>query len=1035
MIVRTLQRIAISRPIGALMFFASLMLLGGLALLQLEVNLLPDIKLPRITVITRYPNAAPQEMEALITRPLTEAISTVGGINKIISESSEGVSAITVEFRYGRNVDYGVMEVRERIDQVRNLLPQDAERSVVSRFDPSEKPFYEIAVFPRKLSNERDLKFFVRNELRPRLEKIDGVALVELSGGYDKEIHVDVDQDRMIAYDLSLSEIAESIRAANLNMPAGHITIGNKDILIRTLGEYRSPEEIADTTVGAGANNAPVFLRDVARVESSYRERRGLARYNGEECVIIALRKEAGKNTIRSAAAVSEEIASLRGAFADTLDIRVIYDESRFVSDAVSNITGSLAAGAVLAAISLFLILRNASSPLVIIAVIPVSLLCTFLLMYVRGISLNIMSLGGLSLGIGMLFDSGNVILSAIERQRTLGLNARDAALRGGSESSGSVTTAVLTTVVVFLPILFVDSIAGLVFKEMALTITFSLVSSLLVSLLLIPTLAAQRDRLNLDRGFQRLAVIAWAERIENRISRRYERALEVALERPTRLLVWTGMALVLVVLLAPFVQREFLPKVDSGELTVNLSLPYGSTLRQTAEASGFIEEVARQNGDVEHVITRLGDSVSRAGSRGRGAPETNAASIRIVLRQGGGLSSEELAEQIREQVRFRPEVRMAMRLSGDALSEVLNPDEAPVTVDIAGEDLATLEAIGNELRSALQKVDSLDDVQTTMDERPLEYHVTFDMERLALSGLTVSSLSTDLRTAVDGRAVSAFRMADDEIDIRVQIDQSRPFDVDSLGSLTMRAPDGPRVFLSQMADIRTQQGYTTVLLDGSSRINRLTANVDEGADRNEAFADVHKAIVSIPLPEGYTIRESGEQERVRESIGDLGVAFGLATLLIFMLLAGKFESIRHAGVMLATIPLIAIGIIPALFLSGKSLNVSSFTGIILLVGIVVDNAALFHEYVELLLHEGYEFRAAIVESGKIVLRPILLNNGTTLLGLLPVALEIGDGTEFQSPMGIAVISGLAASVFLSLFLTPALFYLLDRKKYSRFDV
>lgn len=517
--MRSLQRLAIGRPVATAMFYLGVVLLGVLALSDLEVNLLPNLELPRITVVTAYENAAPEEIENLVTKPLAEAASSVGGLDKVTSESLEGVSFVTLQFSWGTNVDFAVMEVREKLDLVRGVLPEDAGRSIISRFDPSADPFMEVVFFAKSLPNDKDLRHFLENEVKVYLDRVDGVAQVEFSGGYKKEIQVEVDAPLMNAYGLSLNEVGASMAASNLNSPAGSITVGDKDVLIRTLGEYRGIDDIRETVIGKNEQGVPVRLSDLATVRDGYEERTGLALYNGRECVVVSLRKEAGKNTVQVATDARKEIEAVRQIFRDEVDLAVVYDESRFVRQSIWNIAQALIMGGLLAFCILVLILRNLRSPVILLSVLPISVLATFLLMYTQGISLNLMSLGGLALGIGMLFDSGNVVLSSIERYSREGLSTKEAALRGAGDVSGSISAAVFTTVTVFLPIVFLQSVVGVVFAEMALTITYSLLVSLAVSLTLIPMLSSLRWPSVFQRDLSYLPLVGAAARFEDRLN------------------------------------------------------------------------------------------------------------------------------------------------------------------------------------------------------------------------------------------------------------------------------------------------------------------------------------------------------------------------------------------------------------------------------------------------------------------------------------------------------------------------------------
>ena len=801
-------------------------------------------------------------------------------------------------------------------------------------------------------------------------------------------------------------------------------------MLIRTLGEYRTLNDIERTVIGRNKQGTPIRLRSVATVVDDYRERTGLARYNGRDCVIVSLYKEAGKNTVKTSENVRAAVKEIQGRFAREVELKVVYDESRFIKQSINNISQSLIVGSILAFLALILILRNFRSPFIVLTVIPISILTTFMLMHMRGISLNMMSLGGLALGIGMLFDSANVVLSSIERHIREGLSPREAALKGAGEVSGSITAAVLTTIIVFLPIIFLKGIVGVVFAEMATTITFSLSVSLIVSLTLIPMLSSLRPAGHVS-SFSKTALARAAERAEHAIEKRYERRLLFFMERPRLLFSLVIVLFVGAVLLFPFLKREFIPKVDTGEFSINLRAPRGTTLKSAADISALVEKRLGSEASVRHVLARAGYDEDQILTRQGGDVGTHRASVRVVLRRDRGMSSKEVSNLMRGKIKLRDDIRVNFENSGDVLSKLISPGSGVVTLNLTGDDLSTLADIGNRLKTDIGRIPGVTDIRTSMEERAREFHVDFDEIRMSGFNMTNDYISRFLRTAVKGSVVTKLRVADEEIDIRLRLRKRDRNSLDNIRTMRLKAPDGREIHVAQVVNIREKSGFTSVLRSGPSRVNRITADADSD-NLKEIFDGIEDYIARLKLPEGYALKFSGEKEDIENSFRDLMFAFILAAVLIYMLLSAQVESTLYPLMMMGAVPLIIIGIVPALLITGKSLNVNSITGMILLIGIVVDNSVLFHEYVEILRREGHGLREAIMGSGKIVLRPIIMNNSTTLLGLAPVALELGEGTEFQSPMAIAVISGLLTSVFLSLFIIPVLFYLVLRWKEKR---
>ena len=863
------------------------------------------------------------------------------------------------------------MEVREKTDLIQGILPEDASKSVVSRFDPNQNAFMEVVFSARKLARPRDLRHFLKNEIKVYLDRIDGVAMVRFSGGYEKEIQVDVDQTLMSSHGLNLLDVSGALDTSNVNSPAGHIAVGNKDILIRTLGEYKTVRDIGQTVLGQNQGGVPIHLSRIAKVTDSYRDRTGLARYNGKESVIVSLYREAGKNTVKSAKNAREALASIQSQFSREIDIRIVYDESRFIQQSIDNITQALVIGGVLAFLALLLILRNLRSPLILITVIPISVLTTFILMHFRDISLNMMSLGGLAIGIGMLFDSGNVVLAAIERHIRTGLQPREASLKGASEVSGSITAAVLTTIIVFLPIIFLKGVVGVVFAEMAMTITFSLSISLLVSLTLIPMLSSLRPVSTGPSRLENIGIFQKAARLEAFIEKHYERRLSRVLSRPRRPALFLGLLFLLALLASGWVQREFIPKVDTGEFSIELQSTKGTSLESSLGVVGLVERHLKLDPDVEHIMSRVGYDEDDIFARKGGDVGTHRANIRIILKRDRDASTKEVSSRIRNQLKIRNDISVNFIMSGDILSSLLSPNSRALSIELVGSDLATLAELGARVKKDIARVPGVVDVKSSMEEKSREYHINFDKMRMAQYKLSNDYISRYLKTAVKGDIVSRLRVADEEIDIRLRFKKSDRANVNLIKKLLVRTPEGGNVYLSQLVNITPKQGFASIIRSGPSRINRISAGIEK-VGPNEVYANVEDYISRVSLPEGYKITFGGEKEDIENSFKDLIFAFLLALILIYMLLASQVESLIFPLLMMGAIPLVIIGIIPALLLTGKSLNVNSITGIILLIGIVVDNAVLFFEYVEILRREGRKIKRSVIDSGKLCFAPLL---------------------------------------------------------------
>ncbi|EQA37294.1 RND transporter, Hydrophobe/Amphiphile Efflux-1 (HAE1)/Heavy Metal Efflux (HME) family, permease protein [Leptospira inadai serovar Lyme str. 10] len=1022
--MESIIKFCVSRQITISMIWLALSLFGAIALQKIKMNLMPELKFPKVTVIVNYPNASPEEIESLITKPIADSVGTIGGLDKINSESVEGMSLITLQFSNSITVDYAIIEVRERIDLIRDFLPQDASRPIVTRFDPSQSAFQEIVFFPGKDMDEKKLRGFIQDNVKVHLEKIEGLAAVQFSGGFQKEISVEIDPDKMNAYGISLLDVRRSIVAANVNFPAGSLPVGKKDLLIRAIGEFQNAAEIGQTIAGTNTQGVPVDIASFASIKEGYKERTGIARYNGKDCIIAYLFKESGKNSVEISDKVQSELASINERFRRELKAEIVFDESKYIKEAISGVSGSLISGAILAFLVLVFLLRNVKSPLILLTVIPASLFTTLLLFYLFNISLNMMSLGGLALGIGMLFDTSNVVFSAIERNLSRGAEIKKAALNGTMEVTGSVISATLTTVIVFLPIIFLKSIVGIVFAEMALAITISLVISLIASLTIIPMLSSVLYTINMESEFLNKLIFNRSEKIYLNMLKSYENRLNHYLDHPFKLIVIIVVLFVFSIQFISVVSKEFIPHVDTGEFSIIIEAPKGSKLEATSEIVSNIESTLLKSEPVASVISRIGYEEDQLASKKKGEWGTNRATLRVLLKDRANISTTKFINEIRNKIALGEDIKIIFENSGDVLSSLITSDQSKLTLEIHGDDLKTLHEIGANLAKKISSIAGVKDVRESMEDKSIEYALSFDPIKSSSIHMTNEYMSNYLRIANHGSIVTKIKIANKNVNVRLSF---RKQDVDSLEKvmrLNVKAPSGELIQIAQISKVEEKVAPTSILRSGNSRINLVMADINPVL-MNSAISNAEEVVAKFPIPEGYKIQFSGEKENIEKSFSDLSFAFVLAAVLIYMLLASQFESLLYSLVMICTIPLMFIGTFPALFLFGKSLNVSSFMGIVLLLGVVVDNAALYYEYVQLLFKENIPLKKIIVDSGKIVLRPILMNNSTTILGLMPIMLELQKGTEFQSPMAVVVVIGLFASFFFSLYLIPLLFYYL----------
>ncbi|XDD51124.1 efflux RND transporter permease subunit [Leptospira sp. WS92.C1] len=1026
--MKTLITFCVSKPVTVLMTWLAIAIFGIIGLKNAKITLLPEIAFPRVSIITNYQNASPEEIENLITKPLTDSIGTVGGIEKVTSESLEGISIITAQFSFHTSIDFAIIELREKIDLIRDQLPQDSSKPIATRFDPSQSAFQEIIIFPKKELDSKSLRSFTEENLKVFFERIEGMAYVQISGGYEKEIRVEIDPDRMTTYGVSIPEIQRSIVSANINVPAGSLPVGNKDLLLRTVGEYKSLDDIKETIISTNNSGIPIAIGSIASVYGTYKERTGLARYNGKDCVVFYLYKESGRNSVELADRVKNELDSINSRFSEKLSAQLVYDESAFIRDSIWGLIWSLIIGAILAFLILLLLIQSFRAPLILFIIIPFSLLATFLLFYIFKISLNMMSLGGLALGIGMLFDTSNVIFSSIERNLGKRKSVYKSSIEGTSEVTGSIISATLTTIIVFLPIIFIKSFIGILFSEMAIAIVLSISISLLASITIIPTLYVLFETTDFGVELKNNPLFVHSASFYDITLLSYEKKLNEYLVQPKKLIVFLFFALIISAQFLFILPTEFMPTVDNGEFTINVENSRNSTLTSTTGIVEAIERTLLSNKNVKSVISKIGSDREDFISKMSGGTGADIAKIRVLLDPKSTSSTKEIIDDIRRRISFTEDIRLNFESNGDVIGKILDPHSSQLNLEIHGDDLRTLADIGKTLLGKLENSKIATDLRSTLETKKHEYIIEFDPIKASSLKLTNDYISQYIKVASYGANISKIRYQDEDLNIRLSIKRKDIDNLNKLQSLNIKTPTGDFVKLSQLANIKENISSGSIRRSGNSRVNAVYGNLHSQSSAEK----INALIKNTKLPVGYSIKVGGESENIEKSYKELLFAFILASVLIYMLLSSQFQSLKLSAIMICTIPLMFIGIFPALFLFGKSFNISAFLGLVLLLGVVVDNASLYYEYLLISMQELKDLPRAVVESGKIVFRPILMNNLTTILGLVPVAFEFQKGAEFQSPMAIVVIVGLLSSFIFSLFLLPILFfYILKNKKFN----
>ncbi len=1002
------SRLAIARPIGTLIIFGAVILVGLSALSGLPIDLLPDISFARLTVSTNYPGAGPEEVENLVSRVVEEAVSTVAGVRDVLSTSSEGSSRVTVTFPFGTDLDAAANDLRAALERVRRRLPDGAENPVIFKFDPSQFPILQMGLVARDGAlSVPELRQLADEQILFRLERVPGVAQADAQGGVRPLILVELDQARLRGLAVSERDVLNALAAANLASPAGQVVEGTRVFGLRALSQYRNLEQIRRTVVTV-RGQASIPVGDVATVREGTEEERGLVRVNGQPGILLSIQRQPGVNTVATSDAVLREVREINATLSGAAVV-VIGDNARFIRRSISSVRQALLIGGALVVAVLFVFLRDPRSVLVIASAIPISVVATFALMFFFGYSLNLMSLGGLALGIGMLVDNSIVVLENIFRYREMGQAGKEAALSGTAEVLSPVLASTLTTVVVFLPIIFLrgEAITTQLFFQFSAVVIFSLLCSLAVSATLTPVLASFLPALKGGEERRWTASLAVA----------YRGALGWALRR--RAVVYLAAALVFTLGLGVYqlLGREVVPEADEGEIFATAELPVGTQLPVTIETLTALERAARQ------AAPEIRDVTLTAGSAGFGGGRSNRGGLRLRLKDKGerDRSTEEVAAALRRRLQV-PGGRIFVRASAGSLQILRFGQADPIAVEIRGFDLTQGLRLGQQVREMLEEIPGVTDATVAREELVPELSVRIDIERAAAFGLTPQQVATALQIAVGGDVATIFRRGGREINVFVRLREADRRTSREVLALPITTPSGQQIALSQVAVLERDVAPASIFRKSRERVTTVTAGIS-GRDFGGVMGDVRARLAALSLPPGFTLtfgEEFAEQQRANRQ---LAFGFLVALILVYAVMAVQFEALLAPLLIMGSVPFALTGSFLLLFLTNTTLNIQSTTGLIVLVGIVVNNAILLIAFIQTRhREEGRPLYDAVVDAAATRLRPVLMTTLTTVLGLLPVAIGIGEGAELQAPMARSVLGGLTLSTLVTLVFIPTLY-------------
>lgn len=1034
------------------MLMSTLVVFGLISFERLPINLLPDISYPTLTVRTKYPGAAPSEIENLLSKPIENAVSVVSNVVRVSSRSRPDVSEVVIEFLWKTNMDFASMDIREKLDMVD--LPDSAERPILLRFDPSLDPIMRISLYGD--DDLVTLRILAEEEVEPSLEglsaeggvmgskAIRGVAAVEISGGLEEEIHVELEEARLANLGIPISTVIRRLGEENINLTAGNIKEGEIEYIVRTFNEFQKVEDIRDIIVDL-KNRIPIRVSDIGNVRKGHKERKVITRVNGRESVEIAIHKEADANTVTVARLVKErlkEIEKRLSRYSKSIRLEIIFDQSRFIERSIREVIFTALWGGCLAIIILLMFLKSMKSTLIISLTIPLSVTATFFFMFISGVSLNVMSLGGLALGMGMLVDNSIVVLESIDRYHRQGCSEIDAANKGASEVGGAVIASTLTTVCVFIPIIFVKGIAGQLFNDQALTVAYSLIISLLVAMTLIPMLSSLRMRKkegvtvkeqnSPDTPFPKPSKILYVslyplfitfDIVFSAVTRVYPRILSFALSSKSLIITVAFITVVGAWYLSGNLGKELIPELSQGAFTITIEKPTGTPLSGTLETVKKIEKIAGGESKIETMHTITGSSGQVGGSVAEERENIGEVNISLWKKSERGVEKEIIAD-LRQKLKLLPAVDY--KFSRPAYFTYATPIE----IEIKGYNLDTLRKLSKIVSDSLKEIKGITDVKSTIEGGIPEIQIVFNRQKLTRLGLDSNTVATIIRDNVLGNVSTEFSKRDRKVDVRVRVRKKDINSVENLRNFVIN-PEGERpVSLASISEIKIEEGPGEIRRIDQERVVLVSANL-LGRDLRSVVSDIERMIDDLRIPSGFEVSVSGQNREMLVAFSSMVFAIILAVFLVYIVMASQFESLLHPFVIMVTIPFALVGVVFALWITSQPVSILVLVGVVMLAGIVVNNAIVLIDCINTRRKEGMPRREAILEGGKIRLRPILMTTTTTVLGLLPLALGLGEGAELRVPMGITVIGGLLFSTLLTLILVPVVYDIVEKIKES----
>ncbi|MEX0723370.1 MAG: efflux RND transporter permease subunit [Gracilimonas sp.] len=1015
----SLSKVAVDRPITFLMMTLILLGFGFYGLQNLRMNLYPDVSFPTITVYTSYEGVAPEDIETLVTRPIEESVGSISGIRRVRSLSSQGASVVKLNFEWGTDLYQAENDVRKELGFVERAIPDDAETPLVFSYDPNQEPIVVLTLTSNARS-ARELRTYSKQVLEQRIERINGIASAETSGGLERQINVRIDNQQMRLFNLTIADISQKLQQENIQVPAGQLTEGNTIYSLRTIGEFKDVDQIRNTIITV-RDGQPLLLKDVATVDDGIAQPIGNVRVNGENGVVLNIYRQSDANVVTAANSIVNSLEEIQRSLPNDVRIGVLTNKADFIEQSIGNLLMTGIQAIILVILILLVFLRSGRSAMIIAISIPVSIITTFLVMDMADLSLNIISLSGLTLAVGLVVDNAVVVLENIFHFREEGANRDTASINGAKEVAVPVVVSTITTLVVFLPILFVPGIAGFLFRDLALTISFSLVISALVALTLIPLMTSQFYKEKAVNFQAKNKVALFFTNLLQKLEKTYHDQLQKVIDK-SGLVVMSAVLLFLASLpLFYVIGGEFFPRVDENAFVLEVQREPGVNLFELERSMGQVEAIIQQEvPEARLIVSDYGDKEGIEGADDPGG-FTGMVRIELVSQDERDRTQAEITSSLISELQVVPGVQIQ-----EVIIDPLSPDgENGLIVQIFGYDPETKQELAEGVRERLLEIDGINSVFSSSDQGRPELRLIMDRERISRVGMNTNQVATAVSNAVKGNIATAFVDQGVEFEVVVELapqDKAQSLD---LTNIQIQTPDGEWMPLKNLARVERYTGPTNVLRIDQERVVEVTAEL-AGIDLAAASTQAREQLDQVNWPDEYRYEISGTAEEQAESFGFLMIAFMIAGILTYMVMASQFESLVEPFIIILTIPLALTGVLLMLWITGTSISVTSMVGLILLTGIVVNNGIVMIDYIKILQARGTNRKEAVVEGATRRLRPILMTAFTTILSMVPLALELGTGSETWSPMARTVIGGLTMSTLLMLFVVPCFYNIIN---------